>query len=141
MTEKPWYEEKQAVTLRRLDWGKLLDGLEQRAETWENTAHVLRGGLSDLPIEECSDSEEAEDIAASYRSIIEQIRHQTQGGSYYCVTKWDTQETATVLAESASEAVRQVSGADAFPERQDGLWASEGQLYEVRKDHLLGEPA
>lgn len=83
MTEQPWYLERRSVTLRRLDWGKLLDGLEQRAETWENTAAMLREHAYDRrsPLEECSDPEEAEQIAASYRRIITEIREQTKEAS------------------------------------------------------------
>lgn len=62
------------IQLDSLDLGQLLDGLEMRTESWERTAEYLRSGYvaDDLIVEECSKSEEADDIAAHYRSIITQ---------------------------------------------------------------------
>lgn len=67
-------------TLDALDAGQLLDGLAARAEVWEKTTGYLRhGSVADdefFVIEECSDAEEAEQIAEHYRSIIGKIRRQ-----------------------------------------------------------------
>lgn len=69
----------QTVTLAEGDWGQILDGLEQRAERWEETARYLRGEPMHDPdelIEECGDDQEADQIAAAYRRIIAEIDRQ-----------------------------------------------------------------
>jgi hypothetical protein len=65
------------------DLGQFLDGLELRAESWERTAEYLRSGQSagDFIVEECSKPEEADNIAAHYRSIINKIRQQMEAQS------------------------------------------------------------
>jgi L-serine deaminase len=71
---------KYRIELEANDLGQALDGLECRAKSWEKTAQYLR--TQEMPagelflIEECSDPEEAEQIAAHYRSIIEMIGEQ-----------------------------------------------------------------
>jgi len=73
-----------AYTLRlsNLDLCQLLDGLALRAESWERTANYLR--TEEMPngeffvVEECSSPEEAENIAAHYRSIITTINQQME---------------------------------------------------------------
>ncbi len=73
------------IELNGRDLGQLLDGLELRAESWERTAEYLRAG--EMPegklflVEECSKSEEADNIAAHYRSIITKIRGQMEAQS------------------------------------------------------------
>jgi len=65
-----------AVVLDRADWGQIIDGLDQRAERWEETARYLRGEPMNDPdelIEECGDDEEAAGIARQYRRIIAAI--------------------------------------------------------------------
>jgi hypothetical protein len=71
------------IQLDSLDLGQLLDGLEGRAESWERTAEHLRSGYveGDFIVEECSKPEEADDIAAHYRSIIATIRTQMEAQS------------------------------------------------------------
>lgn len=70
------------IKLDSLDVGQILDGLELRAESWERTAGYLR--TETMPdgevfiVEECSKPEEADDIAAHYRSIIRSIRRQME---------------------------------------------------------------
>jgi hypothetical protein len=70
------------IELDDLDLGQTLDGLEMRAESWERTAEYLRsekipdGGV--FIAEECSKPEEADGIAAHYRSIIQRIRSQVE---------------------------------------------------------------
>jgi hypothetical protein len=62
------------------DLGQVLDGLEVRAESWRRTADFLRTG--EMPegelfiIEDCSDAEEAEELAARYGEIIKKIQSQ-----------------------------------------------------------------
>ncbi len=70
------------IELDEHDLGQLLDGLEIRAESWRRTAEYLRAG--ELPdgeffvIEECSDEEEAEELAARYTAIIKSIQNQME---------------------------------------------------------------
>ncbi|NQX00587.1 hypothetical protein HQ447_07985 [bacterium] len=70
------------IELDEHDLGQLLDGLEIRAESWRRTAEYLRTG--DLPegelflIEECSDEDEADEIAARYEAIIKNIQKQME---------------------------------------------------------------
>jgi hypothetical protein len=68
------------IQLDSLDLGQLLDGLELRAASWQRTAEYLRSGHveGDFIVEECSKPEEAEDIAAHYRTIIPSIRQQME---------------------------------------------------------------
>ena len=62
------------------DLGQLLDGLAMRAESWERTAEYLLSGYvaSEEVVEECSKPEEADAIAAHYRSIIRKIHEQME---------------------------------------------------------------
>lgn len=66
------------IELDSVDLGQLLDGLDARTEAWEKTAHCYRTGESppDFIVEECRDAEEADAIAAHYRSIIGKIQGQ-----------------------------------------------------------------
>jgi len=70
------------IQLDDLDLGQMLDGLDTRAESWERTADYLRTERmpenASFLIEECSDAEEADSIAAHYRSIIATIRKQQE---------------------------------------------------------------
>jgi len=68
------------IELEDRDLGQLLDGLTMRAESWERTAEYLRSGCIDgvYIIEECSKPEEADAIAAHYRSIIQRIHQQME---------------------------------------------------------------
>jgi hypothetical protein len=68
------------IELNHNDLGQLLEGLEMRAESWEQTAHYLLCG--ELPedgfflAEECHNPKEATAIADHYRQIISKIRSQ-----------------------------------------------------------------
>ncbi len=70
------------IQLDNVDVFQLLDGLQIRAESWERTAEYLR--TEKIPageffiVEEWSKPEEADNIAAHYRSIISKIREQTE---------------------------------------------------------------
>lgn len=70
------------IELDALDMGQLLDGLEIRTESWEQTADFFRTGQMPgtefFMIEECRDAEEADGIARHYRSIIHKIRKQME---------------------------------------------------------------
>ena len=68
------------IRLKENDLGQLLDGLEARAEAWEQTAAYHRTGESphDFIVEECSDAGEASKIAVHYRSIISKVRQQQE---------------------------------------------------------------
>jgi len=71
-----------ALQLDDLDLFQLLDGLALRAESWERTAEYLRTEkMSDgefFIVEECSTPEEADGIAAHYRTIIQKIQQQIE---------------------------------------------------------------
>lgn len=68
------------IELDEDDWGQLLDGLEIRAESWRRTARYLRAGETPdgelCMIEECSDEDEADGLAARYEAIIKNIQTQ-----------------------------------------------------------------
>ena len=70
------------IELDSLDLGRVLDGMELRAESWKRTADYLRAER--MPdgeffiIEECSKPDEADDMAAHCHSIIQSIRHQME---------------------------------------------------------------
>lgn len=66
------------LTLKYVDIGQILDCLEIRSEIWENTARYARGEYVEDIIEEHSSVEEAEKIAAYYKNIIGEIRHQLE---------------------------------------------------------------
>lgn len=58
--------------------GQILDALEVRREAWEKTSAYFRGTLNDpfFSIEECTDAEEADQIAAYYIEIECELREQ-----------------------------------------------------------------
>ncbi len=61
------------------DIGQILDGLRCRADSWRETAAYLETGHAsrdDFIAEECSDAEEAQNIAAHYERIIRSIENQ-----------------------------------------------------------------
>ena len=70
------------IKLDEDDLGQVLDGLVIRAESWRRTAKYLRTG--DMPegelflIEECSDEEEADGLAARYEAIINNIQSEME---------------------------------------------------------------
>lgn len=68
------------LTLPRNSVGQLLDGIEVLIEQWEATAAYLRDGeIGEWEIRECSHTEEAENIAASYAEMAASIRSQLAG--------------------------------------------------------------
>jgi len=64
------------IRLKRIEIGQILDALEIRLETWENTVRYARGEFVEDIIEEHSSIEEAEKIASFYRTIIGNINEQ-----------------------------------------------------------------
>ncbi len=64
------------ITLDDNDWGQIIDGLTCRAELYEETVRYYETGQADGGIAEVSDAEEARELAAKYRSIIDQIQSQ-----------------------------------------------------------------
>jgi hypothetical protein len=70
------------IELAEKDLGQVLDGLVIRAESWRRTAEYLRtGGMPDgelFLIEECSDEDEADGLAAWYEAIIKNIQSQME---------------------------------------------------------------
>ena len=72
------------IRLNSIDLGQLLDGLATRAEAWEKTAEYHESGSvpDGFIVEECSDAEEAHNIANHYHSLCQTIREQVeeQGG-------------------------------------------------------------
>ena len=71
-------EEYITIKLSRNDVGQIIDGLYERMIIWKTTAEYLRNGHLDCGgmIEECSEPEEAENIADHYEKIINQIKAQ-----------------------------------------------------------------
>ena len=61
------------------DLGQILEGLRIREESWRNTAIYLRDGYfpdDTFVCEECSDEQEAENIANFYQRIILNLEQQ-----------------------------------------------------------------
>ena len=69
---------KVSLLLDSMMVGQILDALEVRREAWEKTSAWFRGELNDpyFSIEECSDAEEADEIAAYYLEIESELRAQ-----------------------------------------------------------------
>ncbi|MBC8394297.1 MAG: hypothetical protein H8E17_17225 [Deltaproteobacteria bacterium] len=66
------------LSLKSVDVGQLLDGLEQRRIAWLATAEYLGSGYTELSdiIEECSDPYEAQAVADYYQYIINTLKNQ-----------------------------------------------------------------
>ena len=68
------------VTLKlpRLMVGQIIDGLRERQKVWLYTAEFMDTGETEEPciIEECSNADEARNIAAYYEEIINSIEEQ-----------------------------------------------------------------
>ena len=68
------------VTLKlpRLMVGQIIDGLRERQKVWLYTAEFMETGTTEEPciIEECSDADEAKNIAAYYDEIVKSIEKQ-----------------------------------------------------------------
>jgi hypothetical protein len=58
--------------------GQIIDGLRERQKVWLLTAEFMETGETKEPclIEECSDADEAKNIAAYYEEIINEIKKQ-----------------------------------------------------------------
>jgi hypothetical protein len=73
-------EKHYKIDLSEHDLGQLLDGLEARKDSWMRTADYLRAGDQAeeefFLIEECSDEDEAAEIAADYGRIIAKLVNQ-----------------------------------------------------------------
>jgi hypothetical protein len=71
------------VTLRlsRLAVGQMLDGLDERMQSWRATAEYMDTGESPegIVINECTNEHEATAIANLYEEIIDSIRAQMNG--------------------------------------------------------------
>jgi hypothetical protein len=73
------------IELESIDLCQILDGLRAREESWRNTAIYLHDDYfpnDSFVCEECSDWEEAEQIADHYKRLISDIERQMddQGG-------------------------------------------------------------
>ena len=81
----------QEITLKlpRLMVGQIIDGLRERQKVWLYTAEFMDTGCTKEPciIEECSNSQEARNIAAYYEEIINCIKKQ--------LSKWDKKNSIT----------------------------------------------
>lgn len=71
-------EKNITLTLPSLMVGQILDALYMRLETWEYTEEYLNTGYVREPycIEECSNPDEARQIADYYKEIIKSIEKQ-----------------------------------------------------------------
>jgi len=69
---------KHTLTLSNDDVLQILDALQLRAESWENTMRYAKGErtVEELPIEEHSSAREADAIAAHFRNIVHTIETQ-----------------------------------------------------------------
>jgi len=58
--------------------GQIIDGLRERQKLWQLTAEYMETGETSEPciIEECSDADEANNIAEYYEEIIKCIEKQ-----------------------------------------------------------------
>jgi hypothetical protein len=72
---------KVIIELEDNDWGQIMDGLTCRAEDYERTAEYHETGHADDYILETRDADEARDLAAWYRRLVEQIRMQLNNSS------------------------------------------------------------
>ena len=67
------------VTLSSNDFGQMMDGLRSRLESWDNTVLHFDGESEyDMQVEECSDQEEARNIANHYRALIADLEKQSK---------------------------------------------------------------
>ena len=70
------------VTLKlpNLMVGQIIDGLQERKKIWLLTAEFMETGETKEPciIEECSDTNEAKNIAAYYGEIVNEIEKQLE---------------------------------------------------------------
>ena len=66
------------LSLKALDVGQILDGLEQRRIVWQATAEYLANDSTEVAVvvEECSNSYEAQAVADYYQHIIATIKQQ-----------------------------------------------------------------
>lgn len=73
------HEREYVIRLNGFDLGQMLDGLETRASAWRNTATYLSTGeapTADFAAEECTDADEALQLADHYDRIIAQVLEQ-----------------------------------------------------------------
>jgi len=69
------------IEVTDLELGQILDAVEMRMRTWEDTERILRTDVHDGPIEECSGPEEAAAMAESYQAILRKLLEQVELGS------------------------------------------------------------
>ncbi len=67
---------KKAIELDGNEWGQVIDGLMCRAILYEETVGYYEDGVTYGDIAEVSNVEEARQLAAMYRSLIEKIQRQ-----------------------------------------------------------------
>ncbi|MBN2783898.1 MAG: hypothetical protein JXR25_03660 [Pontiellaceae bacterium] len=65
-----------SITLKRNDWGQIIDGLICQAEQYELTARYHSGVSVDGEILDVCDANEARSLADWYHRIAEDIRRQ-----------------------------------------------------------------
>ena len=67
-------------SLRALDFGQMIDGICARRDAWAETAKWFRGECEApyFMIEECSDEQEAQQIADHYSEIVETLQKQAE---------------------------------------------------------------
>lgn len=63
-----------AVSLCRASWGQIIDGLTCRPEQYEEPAVYYEGGYVEGEVFMVHDADEARDLAAWYRRLVDQIR-------------------------------------------------------------------
>lgn len=72
------HDKEYVIRLSGFDLGQVIDGLEVRANAWRLTAGYLETGEAPegFLIEECSDAEEAQSVAAHYKRILASLIQQ-----------------------------------------------------------------
>ncbi|HBG27837.1 MAG: hypothetical protein A2Y10_06810 [Planctomycetes bacterium GWF2_41_51] len=80
MSERKIVEQMVLLKLPRMMVGQIIDGLRERQNVWQLTAEYMETGETSEPciIEECSDADEANNIAAYYEEIINKIQSQLE---------------------------------------------------------------
>ena len=69
------------IKLSQNDLGQIIDGLEVRRKAWQDTANFLRDEYSpddSFICEECTDEDEAQNLADWYERIINSLTQQAE---------------------------------------------------------------
>jgi hypothetical protein len=81
----PYKMKTYQLEINSIDLGQLLDGLRSRVESWTKTKDYMESGYASddfFVCEECTDADEAAQIASHYQRIVDLLERQIeeQGG-------------------------------------------------------------